>query len=121
MAKESLDNATWHNANVKVIEAACMIASSLRNEENVTIVTFKGQGIHTTTLEKNSSFRANLKKLEQLPIANVPYDKPMTWAASQNKEVDVFINIVENSGKNLVKSEEGIKLYRAKLNITDAK
>ncbi|XP_076288394.1 RNA-binding protein RO60 [Lasioglossum baleicum] len=122
MNKVMLETNTWRSGNVNGAEAGCIIALALlRSEKNVTIATFKNVGIHTVIIDKYASFGQAMRRLQQMPVGNVNLSKPMSWAAHQNNEYDVFINVVDRIFEKSDTSEEALQAYKLKMQLPNTK
>lgn len=122
MSKTMQESRVWHCGNMIPAEVGCLLALSLlRSEKNVTIATYKNVGIHVTNFDKNHSFAQAYTKLSHQPTGIVNLNKPMAWATFQKKRYDVFINVVDMISMNTDTSVEGIKTYRTKMKLPDAK
>ncbi|XP_008216494.1 60 kDa SS-A/Ro ribonucleoprotein isoform X2 [Nasonia vitripennis] len=122
MNKTMLDSGCWQCSNVNAAEAGCLIALSLlRAEKNVTVAIFTNNGIQCVDIDMNLTLAQMMRKLEPTSVDAIDLSKPMQWAAQKKKSIDVFINIVDQICQKSDSSEEGIKSYRAKMNLPNAK
>lgn len=122
MNKSMTENGCWHCGNVNAAEAGCLIALSLlRAEKNVTVAKFTKNGIQVIDVDPNSTLLQMMKKFEVTSIDSIDMSKPMLWAIQEKKSIDVFINITDQICQKLDSSEEGIRSYRTKMNLPNAK
>lgn len=128
MNKPMQEKLAWHGGNVSPAEAGCLIALCLlRCETNVTVATFKANGIHTVNIDKTGSLGQIVGRMKRTPAGNANLEKPMTWAGQNNKKYDVFINVVDEiepkHGNNvrIDNSRKAIIDYRKKMSLPNAK
>lgn len=122
MNKSMTENGCWHCGHVNAAEAGCLIALSLvRAEKDVTVARFTKNGIQVIDVDRNVTPVQMVKKFELTSIDTIDMSKPMQWAIQEKKSIDVFINITDQICQKLDSSEEGIKSYRAKMNLPNAK
>ncbi|KAL7303640.1 hypothetical protein TKK_0003786 [Trichogramma kaykai] len=119
---KNMENSCWKSGHVKAIEAAQIIALSiLKTEKIVTLARFEKEGITLVETDGQVSMAQLKRKLETSYADIFDANKPMTLAADSKKVVDVFINIVDQIHPKAETSEEGIRNYRAKSNLPNAK
>ena len=117
-----METPCWHCGNVKAAEAGCLLALSLiKAEKHVTVATFSNDGIRPLEIDENMSLNQLMKKIEPTNVEMIDLSKLMIWAAQEKKVIDVFINVTDHINPKADSSEEGIKSYRVKEKLPNAK
>lgn len=122
MNKSIMENGCWSCGHVNAAEAGCLIALSLlRAEKDVTVAKFTKNGVQVIDVDPNSTLLQVMKKFDLSSVDTIDMSKPMQWAIQEKKSIDVFINITDQICQKLESSEDGIKSYRTKMNLPNAK
>ncbi|XP_015596736.1 60 kDa SS-A/Ro ribonucleoprotein [Cephus cinctus] len=127
VSKSMLENKTWHNGNINPVEAGCIIALSLsRSSPSVVIATYNNNTVQEVDIPKTATLPDVMKLLVEAQHGNVRLSSPITWAMSQKREIDVFINVVEQIDPKVepqesYNSRNAIEDYRNEMSISNAK
>lgn len=121
-----MNNLAWQGGHVTASEAACLIAMILlrcENTENVTVASFKSNGIHlypnVSRLDTLEDIKLKLKK-NPSSTDSVLHD-PILWATKQEKKFDIFINIVSQITEANDGSLNALTKYRNELELPETK
>ncbi|KAJ8734214.1 hypothetical protein PYW07_014765 [Mythimna separata] len=98
-SKKHLLAECFYNTNVTPGHAAIVLALQiLKRESNVELAVFTEEGIQIITIERNfSSIEEAEFLLRKADLGRVQLDAPIDWATKNNKQYDVFINMVDRT------------------------
>jgi len=107
-----------------------LLFSLVKAEKDVTVAVFDGAGISLVPLDKTMTYSQALQKIKENKGGYVSLNNTFNWALKNNKQIDVFLNILFSSDslnkipKNVKGNENLIatlKRYRQKVHLPNTK